>query len=133
MIKRILSFCLVIAIIAACNTDTSYQKAADAEEAGTQFIRALLDGNYEKARFFMLKDDDNQMVLDRWKTEYYKYSTDTVIAFKNASIRPITIEALNDSTSRYTYTNSFTNDTTSLQVVRVNNEWLVDLKTFIAN
>jgi len=133
MINRILSFCLFITLLYACNADESWQKAQDAEEAGTQFIRAMLDGNYDKAKFFMLKDDDNMAVLDRWKREYQKYSADTVRKFKNASIRPVSITPLNDSTTSYTYSNSFTNDTVTLKVLRINTEWLVDLKTFLSN
>ncbi|HEY0678899.1 MAG TPA: hypothetical protein VGD17_11475 [Chitinophagaceae bacterium] len=132
MIKRFL-YLSAIALFVSCNNEATYQKAEDAQDAGREFIRASLDGDYDKARFFLLKNEDNLMLLDRWKEMYRKYSQDTVRAFKNADIRPISIEALNDSTTLYTYSNSFTKDTTALKVVRVNGEWLVDLKTFIGD
>ncbi|HYC27885.1 MAG TPA: hypothetical protein VEB42_03700, partial [Chitinophagaceae bacterium] len=108
-------------------------KAEDAQDAGREFIRASLDGNYDKAKFYMLKDEDNLMLLDRWEEMYRKLAQDTVRAFKDADIRPIKIESVNDSTTQYTYSNSFTKDTTALKIVRVNGEWLVDLKTLIGN
>ena len=124
---------LLLLTLCSCNNDATFHKAEDAQDAGREFIRASLDGNYDKAKFFLLKDEDNLMLLDRWKEMYGKLAPDTVRAFKDADIRPIKIEAINDSTTQYTYSNSFTKDTTALKIVRVNNEWLVDLKTLIGN
>lgn len=122
---------LTIISCAACSNEVSYTKAEDAQDAGREFIRATLDGDYYKAKFYLLKNEDNLMLLDRWKEMYGKYSQDSVRLFKQADIRPVSIEALNDSVTLYTYSNSFTRDTTALKIVRVNNEWLVDLKTFL--
>jgi hypothetical protein len=131
MTKRLL-LCFAIATSFACN-DGGLKKAEDAQDAGREFIRASLDGDYEKAKFFMLKDEDNLMILDGWKKMYTSYSKDEVKKFKNADIRPANIQALNDSTTIYTYSNTYTKDTTTLKIVRVNKEWLVDLKqTFIS-
>ncbi len=132
MIKRLICF-FTIAFFLSCNGGSDYKKAEDAQDAGRQFIRASLDGDYDRARFYILKNEDNLMLLDRWKEMYKKYSRDSIRAFREANIRPISIEALNDSTTLYTYSNSFTKDTTAMQIVRVNGEWLVDLKTFIAD
>jgi hypothetical protein len=129
MIKK-LSVVSAFIWLAACNND-EYQKAEDAQDAGREFVRASLDGNYDKAKFYLLKNEDNLMLLDRWKEMYGKYPAETIRGFKNASIRPISIESINDSTTRYIYSNSFTKDTTELNIIRVNSEWLVDLKTFI--
>jgi outer membrane biogenesis lipoprotein LolB len=130
--KRLL-LCIAIATLIACNNNTGLTKAEDAQDAGREFIRASLDGDYEKAKFFMLKDEDNLMILDGWKKMYATYSNDEVKKFKNADIRPANIQALNDSTTVYTYSNTYTKDTTTLKIVRINKEWLVDLKqTFIS-
>jgi hypothetical protein len=126
-------FYFVLLMLCACNNEATFKKAEDAQDAGREFIRASLDGNYDKAKFYLLKNEDNLMLLDRWKEMYRHYAPDTVRAFKDADIRPIKIEAINDSTTLYTYSNSFTKDTTTLNIVRVNGEWLVDLKTFIGN
>ena len=126
-------FCFLLLMLCACNDEANYKKAEDAQDAGREFIRASLDGNYDKAKFYLLKNEENLMLLDRWKEMYGKYSEDMVRSFKDADIRPIKIDAINDSTTLYTYSNSFTKDTTTLNVVRVKGEWLVDLKTFIGN
>ena len=132
MIKRFL-FLPLMALLFACNDEANYQKAEDAQDAGREFIRASLDGNYDKAKFYLLKDEDNLMLLDRWKEMHAKYSKDSARSFKDADIRPISIESLNDSTTLYTYSNSFTKDTTAIKIVRIQKEWLVDLKTLIGD
>jgi outer membrane biogenesis lipoprotein LolB len=130
--KRLL-LCLAIATLFACNNSGGLRKAEDAQDAGREFIRASLDGDYEKAKFYMLKDEDNLMILDGWKKGYARYSKDEVKKFKDADIRPANIQALNDSITIYTYSNTYTKDTTTLKIVRINKEWLVDLKqTFIS-
>ena len=55
----------------SCANDDTYKKAEDAEDAGREFIRASLDGNYDKALFFLLKDttNTNVMLLDRWRRD----------------------------------------------------------------
>lgn len=132
MTKRLL-LCLAIATLFACNNSRGLRKAEDAQDAGREFIRASLDGDYEKAKFYMLKDEDNLMILDGWKKGYAAYSKDEVKKFKDADIRPANIQALNDSITIYTYSNTYTKDTTTLKIVRINKEWLVDLKqTFIS-
>ena len=51
--------------------------------------------------------------------------------YKDADIMPINIRNENDSQTIYTYANSYKKDTTTIGIVRVNGEWLVDLKEII--
>ena len=46
-------FCFLLLILCACNDDATFKKAEDAQDAGRQFIRASLDGNYDKAKFYL--------------------------------------------------------------------------------
>jgi Domain of unknown function (DUF4878) len=120
-----------IVVFISCKNQTGYNKAEDAEDAGREFIRASLDGNYDKASFYMLKDptNTNAMLLQKWKKDYDKKKEEDKVSYKQAAIIALRIEPLNDSTVNYVYTNSFeVKDTTTIKVVKVNNEWLVDLK-----
>lgn len=115
----------------ACNTNTAYKKAEDAQDAGRQFIRASLDGDVQKARFYLLKDSTNLYMLDHsWKQNTYdKLSTEERREYRDAQIRPVKIENENDSVVKYVFTNSYKQkDTTVINIVRINGEWLVDLK-----
>jgi Domain of unknown function (DUF4878) len=125
-------FCslLLIGLLSSCMGEDRYTKAEDAEDAGREFIRASLDGDMKKAQFYLLQDSVNTMVFDKWKNDKYnKLSPEERMNFKQANILPIRIAPENDSTVNYTYSNTFKNrDTTTVKIVKVNNEWLVDLK-----
>jgi hypothetical protein len=119
--------------ILACRQQEGYKKAEDAQEAATEFIRATLDGNYNKAYFYLYKDtaQTNDMLLKRWKADYDKLSAEDKVSFKEANIIVINTEKLNDSALSYTYSNSFKNKKTTLKVIKAQGEWVVDFKDFI--
>lgn len=113
------------------NNEAGYHKAEDAEEAGREFIRASLDGDYEKAKFFLYDDSTNTNVtlLDKWRSDYNQLPQEDKINYKQANIIALSITPVNDSTVDYTFTNSFKQkDTTTLKIVRIKGEWLVDFK-----
>ncbi len=128
--KAIFIYCLVILIV-ACNAGKTFKKAEDAQDAGRQFIRASLDGDYEKARFYLLNDSINLLLISKWQQGFDKMDKDTRQQYREANILPINIHAINDSVTSYTYSNSFRKDTTTVHIVRINGDWLVDLKEIL--
>ncbi len=118
-------------VLASCGDSHSFKKAEDAQDAGREFIRASLDGNYEKASFYLYADSTNQLLFNKWKKDYASLSADEQKGYKEAEILPINIQTLNDSVTSYTYANSYKKDTTTIRVVKVNGEWLVDLKEIL--
>ncbi len=123
--------CSVLFLSLACNTGRTFKKAEDAQDAGREFIRASLDGDYEKAQFYLLPDSTNRLLMTKWKKDYDMLDADTKRQYKEASILPITIKQQNDSVTTYTFSNSYKKDTTTIKVVRVKGEWLVDLKEIL--
>lgn len=130
--KKLLVFFAISSVLFACGNHSSegFEKAEDAQDAGRLFIRASLDGDYDRAMNYMLKDSMNVMILRKWKDESYdKLSNENKINYKNANILPIKIETVSDSIVSYAYTNTFKkNDTTELFIVRSKGDWKVDLK-----
>jgi Domain of unknown function (DUF4878) len=120
-------------LLAACGNIHSFKKAEDPQDAGREFIRAALDGNYEKANFYLYADTTNQMLLSKWKKDYDGMDHEERKKYQDADILPINIQAMNDSVTSYTYANSYKKDTTTIKVVRVNGEWLVDLKEILVS
>ena len=118
-------------LLAACGDSHSLKKAEDAQDAGREFIRASLDGNYEKASFFLYPDSTNKMLFEKWKRDHEHLDHEEQKKYRNADILPINIQALNDSVTSYTYANTYKKDTTTIRVVRINGEWLVDLKEIL--
>ena len=127
--KQIIAI-FVTAVMLSCNSEASYTKAADAQEAAREFIRASLDGNYDKASFYLYKDSAgvNEMLLNKWKSDYGKWNQEDKVGHKEASIRVITTEALPDSALNFIFSNSYKKDTTTIKIVKAKGEWLVDLK-----
>jgi hypothetical protein len=65
MKKLIASLCIVATLSCNSSAGGGYKKAEDAQDAGTQFIRASLDGDYDKAAFYLLKDTTNLMLFEK--------------------------------------------------------------------
>ncbi|WP_431209328.1 hypothetical protein ACQ86N_24440 [Puia sp. P3] len=55
-------------LLSSCSQ--SFKPAEDAQDAGREFIRASLDGNYEKASFYLYPDSTNNMLFDKWKKDH---------------------------------------------------------------
>lgn len=128
---KILFFSCLITCMAACHAGKTFNKAEDAQDAGRQFIRASLDGDYEKARFYLLNDSTNLLLISKWEQGFEKMDRDTRQQYREASILPLSIRAINDTLTTYTFSNSFRKDTTTVHIVRVNGEWMVDLKEIL--
>jgi hypothetical protein len=124
--------CLLVAALAACQEPTAERKAENAQDAGTEFIRASLDGDYKRAEQYLLRDTTNLVLFEKQKANYKQLDKETQARYKGASIRPVSISNVDDSTTLYKYYHTGNQaDTTLLRVVRHNNEWLVDLKSVI--
>jgi hypothetical protein len=135
MIKKLITpalfFLLSVSLLAGCGDSHSFKKAEDAQDAGREFIRASLDGNYEKASFFLYPDSTNQLLFSKWKKDYDALDHESQKKYRDADILVIQLQPMNDSTSLYTYANSYKKDTTTIRVVRIKGEWLVDLKEIL--
>jgi len=118
-------------LLFACSGSRSFKKAEDAQDAGREFIRASLDGDIEKAQFYLLDDSTNRLLINKWKKDYDKLDANIKQQYKDADIRVINITPQNDSVTTYTYSNSYIKDTTTIKILRINGEWLVDLKEIL--
>jgi hypothetical protein len=130
MVKKIIIPSLIL-FATACGNSHTFKKAEDAQDAGREFIRASLDGNVEKASFYLYADSTNQILLSKWKQDYDQMGADEQKKYRDADIMPINIQAVNDSVTSYTYTNTYKKDTTTVKIVRIKGEWLVDLKEIL--
>lgn len=121
----------VLLLLSACGDSHSIKKAEDAQDAGREFIRASLDGDYDKASAFLYSDSTNKMLFLKWKKDHERLDHEEQKKYRDANILPINIQAVNDSVTSYTYANTYKKDTTTIRVVRINGEWLVDLKEIL--
>ncbi len=121
---------LTLVLLAACKMEGRYEKAENAQDAGREFIRASLDGDYKKARFYLLEDSTNLLLMQQQQKHYAQLNAEERVNHMQSSIRPLNIHRVNDSVTTYRYLNTYNpQDTTTITIVRVNGEWLVDLKS----
>ncbi|MBO9571574.1 MAG: hypothetical protein J7497_05115 [Chitinophagaceae bacterium] len=124
-------FYALFIITAGCGAG-GYEIATDPQDAGREFIRASLDGDTKKARFYLLKDTTNNLMMDRFQRDYERLSHEEKNKYRESVIRPVNIKAINDSTTIYTYYHTQNpKDTTSIRIVRAGAQWLVDIKSII--
>jgi hypothetical protein len=123
---------LLVAIIAFSCGSGGYKKATDAQDAGREFIRASLDGDYQKAKYYLLKDDDNLRLFEKNHSDYQHLSAEAKRLYREANIRPVSITPVDSARTKYTYWHtSNPKDTFTLAIIKVKDEWLVDLKSII--
>lgn len=105
-------------------------------DAAGEFLRAALDGNYKKARTYLVNDTTNKQMIDIYEGDYNNgLSPEDKKAYKAASIRFLKeTHAINDSVTIIHYSNSYKNKPDSLKIIKMNGQWFVDLNfTFQIN
>lgn len=129
-------FLLVIFVtgLLSCWQEEKYPKAADALDAGREFIDAFLDGDTQKAEFYMVKDDQNMSILNRMHKQLRRTSSEDQKGYKESSIIIGDIDNLSETEVIIYYQSSYDRTGRKIKVVQKNGEWLVDLKyTFNPN
>jgi len=128
--KKLLAGFLILSFFYACNNsdNASSGQPENDLDAARMFIRDALDGRFEKARQLMLRDSTNDQTIDVTERNYQNMSQQDRVGYRNASIQIHHTREVNDSTRIITYSNSFKNQKDSLKLMRLNSQWLVDLK-----
>ena len=116
-----LLFCFV-----ACNNDDKKEPAESETDVNviTSFIQAALEGNYEKAKTFMVSDSISTERMNN--IERVNLSAEEKKGLAAASINMHNVNRLNDSVTIVIYSNSFKNNWDTLRAMKLKGKWLVD-------
>jgi len=119
----------------ACDADSDkYPKAENAFDAGREFIDGCLKGNFTKAAFYMVNDEENNKHLLQIKNDYQVKTALQKEQYHEASIVVNQDEAVSDSLHIVNYMNSYDKIARKIKVVLRNGAWQVDFKyTFNGN
>lgn len=130
---KLVPLLLFVLLAAACNNEDKKQKSENDVDAARNFIRAALDGNFAKAREYMLRDPLNEERIYNIERSYEQnHDREEKRNYREASITIYDTRKLNDSTTIVVYANSFMKKKDSLKAVRVQGDWLIDFKyTFL--
>ena len=133
--RRLLTIFLFLQFFCACNNDNTETPTSENDvDAARNFIQAALDGNYKKARTFILADSLNNQYLDAVERNYQlRMSPADKSGYRNATPRILSVRPISDSVSIINYTNSYKKVNDSLKVVKANGQWMVDLKYSFAS
>ncbi|RYY46768.1 MAG: DUF4878 domain-containing protein [Chitinophagaceae bacterium] len=131
--KKIILAVLVSTFLFGCQEKKNDQPQT-ATETGTAFIRASLDGDFERIESLLLNDTTNHQLFESYRDTYSKWPADKKKNYKAASYDINKLEELNDSVTIINYSNSYMNKPMEIKLVRENKSWLVDFKyTFSGN
>jgi hypothetical protein len=117
---------MLLFFVVACAGPEGFKKPEDALDAGREFIRSVLDGDYKKAEMYVIKDDEDIRLFSRYRAYMKKRPQEELQSLKSASIIINKVEALNDSVSIINYANSYSKKPVEIKVVRKNGEWWID-------
>lgn len=128
--KKLLFGCIFLPLLFSCSNNDNNNNASENDvDAARNFIRSALDGNYQKARDYMLQDSLNNQLISTFDDNYRLHmDREEKRAYREASIRISDMRKINDSTTVVTYSNSYKNKPDSLKVIRHKGNWLVDFK-----
>lgn len=132
MNQKILKLLAFLAIFISCNNQQLPN--TDLDVART-FIKSIQGNNFKAAEPFILMDDANKQYFDLFEKHFKSKSKTELEQFENADIIVNEVSNVNDSVTIVLYSNSFKKEEKNkLKVVRINGQWLVDLKyTFSGN
>ncbi len=127
-------FVLLIFLCSCATKNNSYPEAANALDAGREFIDATLKGDFAKAYFYMLDDAENKKFLDKAENDYRKNDRDGREQYREASINIGEIKEVTEDETIINYSNSYDKVGHKIKVLQKNNKWVVDFKyTFNPN
>ena len=130
--------CLFVALLPlfwACSNgkdQVSPDKTEGDVDAAREFIRSALDGRWKEAKNLILQDSTNMQDLEVAEQNYtQRLSAVNQREYREAQIRIYNTRRVSDNESVVTYGNTvpkYKDRRDSVKVVRVGNQWLVDLK-----
>jgi hypothetical protein len=127
MIRNCSLLILCWTLLAACGT--SYESPDSALDCGRQFIQAIFNGNFKRAKQLTLPDETNYRLLEsRLEKDFRKRTSADKERLSQASIVINNVETLSDSVTVINFLNSYDSLPTILKIVRFEGNWKADLK-----
>jgi hypothetical protein len=128
------SWILTLLLVWGCAQPEGFTPPEDPLDAGREFIRALLDGDYEKGSLYVLNDPEDQEIFKRYERYMKKQPRKELLNLKSASIIINKMENSGDSICIINFSNSHSMKPMDLKIVKFEGDWKVDLSyTFSGN
>ena len=128
MIKKLLTLVFVSICLLSCQQQPDFEIASSPLDGGRYFIESCLQGEFRKAKFYLLLDSANQGHFEQITKNYYELDKEGRQQLRQASIQINDISAIDSSNSVINYQNSFEKVVHKLKVTQTKEGWKVDLK-----
>jgi hypothetical protein len=114
----------------SCNegNNDKTNKPVDDLDAARNFVRAALDGDYDKGKKLLLPDSTNFQFFEEYKKSHANMNAEEKKKYREASINVHAVTPMNDSVTIMIYSNSYKNNHDTLKMIKAGGHWLVDLK-----
>jgi hypothetical protein len=123
---KLLSTIVLFALLNSCSNRKVPNTDIDVARA---FIKDILENNFKDAKNLVLDEEINNQYFDLSKKEFEGKNKTELEKYNNADIIINELKNVNDSVTIVNYSNSYKkNMRNEVKVVKVNGQWLVDLK-----
>lgn len=125
---RVFCFFVLVFALSCSSKKAALLPAENSFDAGREFIDGNLKGDFQKAAFYMIADEQNKQFLSVAEQEYRQKDKEGRQELRSASINLEKVEDLNKEQSIIYYSNSFDKKSQKIKVIKTNQGWLVDYK-----
>ncbi len=125
--KILLFFCIPILFACSSGKQQDYTKAEDALDAGREYIQSCLQGDFSKAAFYVVPNDQNKNILEQLEKVYREKDKEGRQQFRLASINIIEVAEIDQTHTMIRFSNSFEKRIDTVEVFKKNDTWLVNL------
>jgi len=125
--NRLLGLIATLVILISCHSEVK-DRPTTAMDTGREFIRASLNGDFDEAGKYILKDSQNIQLFESYKVFFKRLPEDKKNGYKKASYEINKYLDLDDSTTIINYSNDYMNKPMDIKLVRKSKEWWVDFK-----
>jgi Domain of unknown function (DUF4878) len=122
-----LLFLIPFITLCACNTQ-NFLPAQSALDAAREYKTACLNGDFDKAIFYIVPNNNNTIYLKKIRDNYTQLSSSQKKENKEASLIIYAVKKMANSTTQVILSNSYTQVFDTILVVKQNDLWQVQLK-----
>ena len=128
MLVQKLKYLFLALLFWQCTPSDQYEMADNPLDGGRYFIENCMQGNFKKAKFYVLEDAENLALFEKMATNYFALDKEGRQQLRLASIQINEISAVDSTVTIMNYQNSFDNKVHKLKIMETPNGWKVDLK-----
>lgn len=128
MLLQKFKYLLLATLLWQCSPSDQYEVADNPLDGGRYFIENCMQGNFKKAKFYLVEDAENLAYFEKMASNYFGLDKEGRQQLRLASIQINEISAVDSRMSILNYQNSFDNQVHKLKIIETPKGWKVDLK-----